>query len=251
MSLFFKLPVVSGDASLPVIPSEDVRRLDNLEDQSYDHWVFTRGVDSLMGRVNGRQLTDQGGSASYTDNHVTLINTAGNALLTDIIDDTPAPIDTFCAVVRFVSDIEFQMIFGNIGDDNGGSAYTDNTGAKIVTNYRGSTQGVMELSSSAPEVGKWYFVASARDFSDTNNMRRTALLGGESPVESVFSVAGEYSNSDTPIGLGNPRYTNVNLPASTLDFAEFIAFDHALTASELTAVYQRSQTRMSELGIAI
>lgn len=249
MHLFTRLPIsVSGP--LPVIPDADITYLTGYEPDSYDHWVFDSGsANSLVGLNRQRPLTAQApGAIVYSDRYLTLSSAVGNGLMSGLEDVAQAKY-TMCAVVREPAPqgTGVKTIFGTYAAANNQTVLSvASPNRKAYVNYSGLPQAAMEPVVAA---GTWYFVATSLDFGPGTSSAHSlkSMVGGSSPVS--LAGTGAHTPSGLKLTLGNGWYGAG--AAGTLQFAEFILYDRALSAAELQAVYVRSKGRMAASGITV
>lgn len=254
MSLFTRLPVTISNQTLPLVSEADVQYLVDYEPTSYDHWIFDKGgVAGLTGRNQGKLLTPQSDAPAYSGAHLTLNTASGKALLTDL-EDSAAPQDTICAIFRPQVSAGMHFPFGCLGEtgnNTGGGPYLQGTepSRNIFLTYRINVASA--VNTGVPVAGgNWYFLAVSRNFAAGAGAKAlTMLLGGQSPY--VLSNSLLYGRAASPRkqALGNPYYAAAG--AGSMDFAEFVVFNKALSAAELAAVYARSKARMAARGITV
>ena len=251
MNLFTILPIVAPAGSFPTISPSDIEYFVDYEVDSYDHWIFNKGgVANLTGLKQAKVLTAQA-TPTYSSNYLTISTLSSNALLTDLPNESSTQVDTVCAVVRLATvGAGIQVLLGSLGPTtdtpplNGGGLFVD-TGASYTT-YRGVTSSASAGNSLS--AGAWYFVAVSRTFSGSTKYVRT-LIGGGSVVEQ--SSAGPYQPAlaGRKIACGNAYYNSVI--TNTMDFAEFVVFQTAMTSSELLSLYTRRKSQMAVIGITV
>lgn len=251
-NLFTMLPFSVSNPALPVIPSTDFERLSELEAGAYEHWIFDNGAASLSGGVNGRMLTAQSDPATFSDSYLSIPSNEGKALLTDmgeVVDQK----DTICVVFRYSTTTGVVIPFGALAKTadaalGGGCPYIANAGRDILLQYRPTNINSIDTGKDAP-ASTWQFLAVSRDMASGGIVR--TLLGGQSQHSVTVSNVAAYipAGSGRKIGLGSAYYNAVT--GVTLDFAEAVVFDRALSASELDDVYLRAKARMAERGITV
>jgi len=248
MPLFVMLPISVADPSLPVVPLADIDYMSDYDPTSYDHWIFRTGdAQSLTGLNKAKTLALQGDAPGYGANYITLPSAAGDALLTDMQDNANAT-DTLCVVARFSAPANtgINVFAGNLNSTQGGAVFASGAepGRAAYITERGAYSSTPLGATMTHDT--WYFLAAARDFSSAQVLR--GLVGGAAGVESNAS-AGAYAPADGPIGLGNVQFaSNAN---NTIDVAEFIVYDRALSLPDLAAVYAASKQRMAAIGIPV
>lgn len=243
MSLFSVLPITVNDPTLPVLQMADVNAFDGLEFSAFDHWIFDEGsAAGLTGKRNALALTPLGTSPTYSSNYITMSTATGKGLASTLIDDGRNW--TGCAVVRTASS-GTQLLFGTMGSSTGGSPFFSGADPnhKLFNTFRGMLSSD-DTGQVAPTGSYWYFVACSLD-ADGKSVK--TLVGGG--AGDVSTSATSYVSSGNAIALGNGYYTTGS--AANMDFAEFILFDRALNAADLTAIYNRSKARLAERGITV
>lgn len=251
-NLFTMLPFLVSNPTLPVIPSMDFERLSELEAGAYEHWIFDNGAASLSGGVNGRILTAQSDPATFSDSYLSISGNEGKALLTDM-GEVAGQKDTICVVFRYSTVTGITIPFGALARSaeaalGGGCPYILNESRGLFLQYRGSNVASVDTGYDAP-ANTWHFLAVSRDMASGGAVR--TLLSGHPQHSVTVSNVGAYvpAVSGRKIGLGAAYYNSAI--GSTLDFAEAVVFDRALSASDLADVYARAKARMAKRGITV
>lgn len=251
-SLFTMLPFSVSNPALPVIPGADFERLSELEVGAYEHWLFDNGAASLYGGLNGRALTAQSDPATFSDSYLSISGNEGKALLTDM-GEVAGQKDTICVVFRYSTTSGVVIPFGSLAKTaeaalGGGCPYIANAGRDILLQYRPTNINSIDTGKDAP-ASTWLFMAVSRDMA-TDGVVRT-LVGGQTQHSITVTNVAAYipAGSGRKIGLGSAYYNAAT--GVTLDFAEAVLFDRALSAAELTDVYTRAKARMAERGITV
>lgn len=246
--IFTMLPISVNNSSLPVIPTADIERLYPYEVAAYGHWYLGGSAASLTDRVNGRALTLQSDGVTYPNAAYLSMNGAqGKDILTDV-EETATIADTIAMVVRRTSG-SLAMVFGTLSAStdtpvNGFSPFFS-SGDSVWTRANGMNTGI-NTGLIAPS-SQWLFIATSRDFAAASRPNKL-LVGGSAIYERTDSGDFEPAPSPRKIAIGSAYY---NVGANTMDVAEFIYFNRAMTAAELANVYARSKARMASVGITV
>lgn len=241
MTAFIKLPITVNDPSLPVIPAASVRRFSREDEaSSFDHWIFDTGdAAGLTGRTSGTLLTPEGTGATYGANFVTINPATGNGLRSTLMD---ARKQTVCAVVRPNNSPATLHIAGSRNTTAGSQL----TFTSSLANLTAAQTPVFGNSLAGPfSAGAWYFVA----LSESDALGTTTQIIHASGGSAVFTGGSLKTLTGAGIALGNSGASLTT--GGTISAAEFILFDRALSAAELSAVYTRSKARMAERGITV
>lgn len=253
-NLFTILPFSAGNQSLPLIPSTDYKRLSDLEISAYDHWIFDKGgASNLSGSVNGKLLTAQSSSPSYSSNYLSILSDQGKGLLTDL-GEVATQTDTICVVFRYASSTGIIVPFGSLSTTpeaslGGGSPYLANAARDVLLQYRGTSASSTDTGKDLPS-GSWHFLAVSRNLAAGGSIR--TLVGGQVANEVTLTAQSAYipaGNGSRKIALGSAYYNAV--AGVNLDFAEAVIFNRQLSATEMAGVYDRAKARMSARGITV
>lgn len=254
MNLFTILPVDSGSTIASPDPA-DVEYLTAYEPDAYAHWSFQGASDAVLTAqgTSGRELTLQGDAPAYGADYLGLNMLEGNALLPDL-EETALATDTWVAVIR-LSDPGLLVLGGTLetGPD-GGSLFVGNAPRKLYSTNRGNSIAITESVANAGVIADdtWTFVAMARDFAGATKRVRQAL--GAEVVETIGLPGVVYlPNIGAKLALGHAYYDNGSPGGQdvTMDVAEFILYDRALSAEQLVALYNRRKAKLATLGIAV
>lgn len=249
MSYFIRLPVSVEGAVLPKVPSRDVQRLvPEGEYGCYGHWIFDRGVDSLVDIVNERSLTQVGSVVEWNNEYVAIGQTNGNALRSDWLD---AANQTQVVVFSRFGGGQLVIAGTRATGEAGSSLYM---GAGPTPAATAVAVATTPANSPAPidiglpnEGGGWHFAAlsesNAPAAGDTTNI---LFADGQSTTV----TGADKSTHNGGVGVGNLR-TVQSSTGRRLYVAEYIVFPYGLTSQELSAVYERSKKRMRERGIMV
>lgn len=243
MNLFTRLPISVDDPTLPVLDFADVQYLVEYEPEAYGHWIFDKGDSSALASVSSDKVLTQQGASIYSDKFLSMSNSAGNALVTDIADKAN-PADTYCMVVRNPNITTARMLLGIMAAESGKGwgLFVGPSGTLHSRHYTGS-----DYDSTVPcALNAWMFVAIARNQPGST---RIHYVGGQAPVT---QAAGLYTPTaaDVPVRLGNGYYSS-STNSAAIDYAEFIAFDTALGIADLDVLYARTKARMAARGITV
>lgn len=247
MNLFTRLPLTLNAPTMPLIPEADVDYFVPYEPLAYEHWIFNKGDSSgLIGLKAGSLLTAQSDAPTYDVKHLTLSSYYGKALLTGL-EETATIEDTIAVVFRpGVLSSSLKLPFGTLGSAAGGSPFIGSNGQMYAT-YRGINNS---LSYGAPlSADSWYFAAVSRNFSGASKAFKL-LIGGTQVVETYTSNSYIPAPVGRKIALGNGYYSS-SVSNNTYDFAEFIVFPKAMSATELQALYERRKAKMVTSGINV
>lgn len=242
----------SGGSNTEPVPSV-------LETGSLAHWLFGYENTSLTSRVSDRSLTPQS-MPEFNQNYISL-PAWGGALISDIPESGEY---TVCSVVRLPSQgtqTDCVVIYGTQDgyaerddDDttytgNQLSLFSDRTDRRWVrskiSGYRATSR---RYPTTQPPVGQWLFVT------------HVVKLTGEGERYQVISIGADYQKlreADTDrlilsgrnFAVGNAYCDIAMFKTKSLDVAECIYFDHALSSQEIKSVYLNSRQRMAERSI--
>lgn len=258
--LFFKAENFTSNRSLPRLSNVEPL-LPNYEFESYGHWVFTSSSESLVDKVNFRNLTLQSGAVvqpTYSDTGVTVSTAVGNALLSDLADTSSQNI-TMTAVVR-CNVTALSILLGNLVPSNntsssGLSAFVSTNKAYLTVKPTAATgaatNGISSLTPSASiNQTSNFFIGISVDKSTKKGIIFVSQGNTESSIDSVYSSS-TYASSANKLAIGNSVYSSSNVTSNTATFAEAVIFDKALTLTEIQAVANRAKSRMSSRGITV
>lgn len=250
---FMRMPFSVSNPNLPVIPPGDIDPLDKtVEAGADDHWIFGSSAESLTGLSTGRSLDVVVGSASYSENFVSLSGPSGTALVSNIFESS-SQTDTICAVMRLPQiNALRRVLFGTLSDSSAsifgcGPFLSTDAAGKVYVNARTIT-GLNYDTGTSISSGEWFFMALSRDFSGPDKTIRYVLNDGF-PIENQGSGS-SYLPAPAPNGIavGGAYYDSA---ATAGDYAEFIVIPRAMNAAELQALYQRRKGVMASRGIHI
>lgn len=247
--LFTMLPFSVPNPALPVIPSADFERLGpNLEYDAYGHWLLGDSSASLADVVNGRALTVQSDGVTYPDaTYLSMNGAQGKGILTDV-EETADIADTIAMVVRRTTG-SLGMFFGTLSPSSetptNGSSPFFSSGDSVWTRTNGMNSGANTGRTAA--MNEWLFIATTRDFAAPSRPNKV-LVGGQAIYERTDSGTFQPAPSPRKIAIGSAYY---NSGTNTMDVAEFIYFNRAMSAFEMAELYARSKARMAERGITV
>lgn len=248
--IFTMLPFSVSNAALPVIPGADIERLYPYEADAYGHWLFGGSSASLTDQVNGRSLTVQSDGVSYPDAaYLSMSGAQGKGILTDI-EETATIADTIAIVVRRTVSGPIGMIFGSLSPstDTPTSGFSPffSPGDSIWVRANGLNTSSNTGLTDAQDT--WHFIATSRDFAVASHPSKV-LVGGQAIYERT-DASGTFEPAPPPrkIAIGSAYYNASNL---TMDVAEFMYFDRAMSAAELTDLYARSKARQAARGVTV
>lgn len=255
--LLFQTDFISGRTDLPKVQNiEDIIYVETYEKDAYDHWLFGKDSSSLVGKVHGRQLTLQAGATVqpvYGANSVTLAAKNGSALLTDLVDTSAQNMTLSVVAKASVAANELAIIMGNLVP----TSYTQSSGLGIfaiaekgyVTVKPLTAAGTGGANSITPgndiDQTDYFFLAASINKSAKTVIIYAERLGAGASNQTIWGSA--YEASSNKIAIGNGFYSSTS--TGTLNFAEAIAFDKALTLPDLQGVAKRSKPRMKNRGI--
>ncbi|MFY5418704.1 hypothetical protein ACOUDP_03980 [Acinetobacter baumannii] len=256
--LFFKAENFVSDRALPVL--NDVGPIvPNLENNSYDHWVFKDSSASLKGVVNGHLLTLQQNAAYmpvFSNSGVTISTAMGNALISDIVDSSDQSI-TMAAVVK-CNTIALSILLGNLVPSNSttssglsGFASGGKTYLTVKPTTLGGPGGISSLAcpSNISQTSN-FFIAISVDKVTKQGIIFTKQADIETSNETTYTAA-TYDASLNNHALGNSAYSGQNTLTNLATFAEAIFFNKALNMTELQGLATRSKSRMADRGIIL
>ena len=225
-------------SDLPKIAVNNLTDIDDIETDAYGHWIFANDATSLVDKVNNRNLTLQSGATvqpTYSADHISLATKNGNALLTGLNDSLSA--FTQIAVVQPESS-GLTVLLGNLGttsNPQGIGVFT--TSGKI---YLTSRTGVSSLDIGLNlDMTKPVLVGYSLD-KTASIINFIAMQNGVTYAKTIAS--GAFVEANTELAVGNSRYTSTSTNYSK--YYEAIAYNKALTLSELEAVAVRSKNRL-------
>ena len=245
------MPFVSTASGLPVVPEEDLVPFADYEVNAREHWIFGGGEQSLVGVVNGSPLTPQGSAHTFTATSVQVPG-FGGALVSPFPDDVISR--TFAAVVKRpvqgTDTSKMGVYWGNRAGSAGGlmfyayvlsSGGAVSTSASTVSGTRNA--GTVRYNDAGVSDGEWAFILFSETESDFVSQINGVQESGDLDRPRTLSV--------NNWALGNAYYNTTNYRELPLEFAEWIAFDNAMTAPEAMAAYQRAKARCARRGITI
>lgn len=233
-----------------------------LETSAVGHWLFGRETTSFKSRVSNRLLAPQS-TPAFNGNYLTTAAWNGG-LISDIPD---AGEYTVCAVVRVpqqTAESDCVVIYGtqngySLRDDD--DTYTGNQLSMFSdrdTPYqrrwlRSKISGYCGTSRDYPTfpapVGEWLFVAHVVKLTGSGERYQVMQIGDGKWQELREADSNRLILSGRNVAVGNAYCDVAKFKTKGLEIAEFIYFDHALTASEVENVYNNSQVRMAERAI--
>lgn len=241
-----------GGGSVEPVPSV-------LESSAAAHWLFGYESTSYTSRVGYKTLTPQA-APEFNNNYIS-ISAWGGALMTDIPD---AGEYTVCAVVRVPEQAPLTDCVVIYGTQNGYSLRDDDdtyTGNQLSmfsdrddrrwlrvknSGYRGTSRHYPTLQ---PPVGQWLFISHVVKLEGSGLRYQAISVGGEEYQMLREADADRLMLSGRNIAIGNGWCDNAMFKTKNLDIAEFIYFDHSLSAQQVQAVYHNSRQRMAERAL--
>ncbi|EPC9411502.1 hypothetical protein ACR3SC_000597 [Klebsiella variicola] len=241
-----------GGGSVEPVPSV-------LESSAAAHWLFGYESTSYTSRVGYKTLTPQA-APEFNNNYIS-ISAWGGALMTDIPD---AGEYTVCAVVRVPEQAPLTDCVVIYGTQNGYSLRDDDdtyTGNQLSmfsdrddrrwlrvknSGYRGTSRHYPTLQ---PPVGQWLFISHVVKLEGSGLRYQAISVGGEEYQLLREADADRLILSGRNIAIGNGWCDNAMFKTKNLDIAEFIYFDHSLSAQQVQAVYHNSRQRMAERAL--
>lgn len=241
-----------GGGSVEPVPSV-------LESSAAAHWLFGYESTSYTSRVGYKTLTPQA-APEFNNNYIS-ISAWGGALMTDIPD---AGEYTVCAVVRVPEQAPLTDCVVIYGTQNGYSLRDDDdtyTGSQLSmfsdrddrrwlrvknSGYRGTSRHYPTLQ---PPVGQWLFISHVVKLEGSGLRYQAISVGGEEYQMLREADADRLILSGRNIAIGNGWCDNAMFKTKNLDIAEFIYFDHSLSAQQVQAVYHNSRQRMAERAL--
>lgn len=241
-----------GGGSVEPVPSV-------LESSAAAHWLFGYESTSYTSRVGYKTLTPQA-APEFNNNYIS-ISAWGGALMTDIPD---AGEYTVCAVVRVPEQAPLTDCVVIYGTQNGYSLRDDDdtyTGNQLSmfsdrddrrwlrvknSGYRGTSRHYPTLQ---PPVGQWLFISHVVKLEGSGLRYQAISVGGEEYQMLREADADRLILSGRNIAIGNGWCDNAMFKTKNLDIAEFIYFDHSLSAQQVQAVYHNSRQRMAERAL--
>jgi len=226
-----------------------------VETSAWEHWNLKTNSTSLTGlTVNARVLTPVGTGAAITFDAKAAITTAGLASMINGLQSTfPDQLGMTIAMVfkrpPEVS-LDYHLFAGtcNLNTEVGVGVYgysNNPPGYFISSGFSVAIVNTLNVfySAAAKFVGDWCFVAY-RD----NAGKHGAVLGGGGPL--VENPTARSGLSGRNIGFGN-CYAPFTTCDNSLEIAEAIIYNSALTEDQIRQLYLRSKTRMAVKGISI
>ena len=253
----FVMPFVATTPGLPTVAPGDLVPYADYETSALEHWVFGGDSTSLVGLVNGRQLTPQSSMPSFSSVSLTLPG-QGEALISDI-DDTHAR--TFFAVVRRPvqgAQSDRGVYWGNRGfsasfPHDGGiiaqaNFFSVSAGGSVNTVYsdiNGSSRSTSSLTynNAGVDVGDWAFILVSESIDGFIVQINSTQAPGSATVERALAPV--------PYALGNAYYNNPDWKSLSLEFDEWGCVDGTADSAEATALYNRAKARCARRGITV
>jgi hypothetical protein len=228
---------------------------DGCESLAARHWLLGADNPTMADGKSSAVLTQAtaGASGAPTNNGAGtsgspwfLSTAAGQktGLSTDIIDDGTAR--TIIVVARWSNAAGGVFLFGDFDATAGIGASATSAGTVVGINARPTNDNSIATPITP---GTWYFVALSLNPGTARFDAINHLLNGALTFKTAASAYTAPSPSRA-LGLGDNRYNNSAFALSG-DFAEFIIFNSALSQAEMSAVYDRSKTRLSTRGITL
>lgn len=245
MSLFNIIPVSSADIRLTSIAADKIRFYGKLESESYAHWVFSGSNPLTSINEQPKLLTEQNPATNvYNSNFMTISTIKSRGLVSDRMTSLSPDQYTIAAVFRRPTLTPNNIaIYGNLGTDKGGSLLCNET--IYFESYKNFSSAI--ITGGTPEAAQWVFAASSFNLHSGGQELKT--LHGGVPINTRAS-SGPYI-PNTSVGLGLGSVSDYNSANTSLDVAEFIIFNKALTDEELQGLYSRSKGRMATQGITV
>ena len=230
-----------------------------LEADAVGHWLFGREATSYGSRVGTKELVPQA-TPSFNGNYITTLPWGG-ALVSDIPD---AGEYTVCAVVRVPAQSPETDCVVVYGTQNGYSLRDDDdtyTGNQLslfsdrdtrrwirskISGYRGTSR---QYPTMQPPVGEWIFVSHVVRLTGTGKRYQAIVVGDGYFQELREADMDRLILSGRNVAVGNAYCDVAAFKTKGLDIAEFIYFDHALSAEDVRNVYVNSRIRMAERSI--
>ncbi|HDV0261552.1 TPA: hypothetical protein RHH07_002583, partial [Klebsiella pneumoniae] len=100
-----------------------------------------------------------------------------------------------------------------------------------------------------PPVGQWLFISHVVKLEGSGLRYQAISVGGEEYQMLREADADRLILSGRNIAIGNGWCDNAMFKTKNLDIAEFIYFDHSLSAQQVQAVYHNSRQRMAERAL--
>lgn len=246
--LFFKATGFTSGRDLPAL-SKVEPLIPNVENKAFGHWIFGGDELSLIDVVNQRSLTLQGGATTqpvYADSSVTIPTIPGNALLSDLNDESSQSL-TLCAVVKCSSTV-LSILLGNLvpsgsTESSGLGAFASDGKAYLTLRPQaGSAAGGIGSLTPAGNIVQTnnFFIAVSVDKSTKKGIVYAQQSGAELNNEVLYTAA-SYQSSLNKIAIGNVAYTGA---AGSATYSEAIIFNKALNLAEIKAVALRSKERL-------
>ncbi|QPL54819.1 hypothetical protein [Vibrio navarrensis] len=256
--------VVVDNPELPVL--DGFRRITEnnvFETDSWGHWILggsePDSIRDLSG--NGNNLTVMFGQPELGANYA-------KVGFSDVYDTGHKLGKAHTFVVVFKQDkskgSSGGLVFGNFGRSSStyrldryglpiiGCSSVYVSGDRICGNSSYSSPYLASVGTinddAAGNSEQWFFAAYSLDGESKARMVNT-IRGVNNPLEISTPGGGVNTETNHPVGIGNPNY-DTNLMNDSL-VAEAILFDRALTAEEMVSVYDRSRQRMALRGIVI
>ena len=229
---------------LPKVASiNDLINAEKYETGAWGHWIFADNSTSLADKVNNRNLTLQSGATvqpTYSADYISLATKSGNALLTGLNDSLSA--FTQIVVVQPQS-TELTVLLGNLGtisNQQGIGIFTSSSKVYLTSRTAVSSWDVGLNLDMAKPVLIGYSLDKTASTINFIAMQNDIMYTKTSP-------SGTFVAANTELAVGNSRYTSSS--TNYIKYYESIAYNKALTLSELQAVATRSKTRLEHRGI--
>lgn len=233
-------------AQLPKIQTTDLFYVEKYETDAYGHWVFGSDTSSLVDKVNARTLTLQEGAVvqpTFGDNYVRLGAAKGQALLTNLNDDTNTQYTV--SAVALPEDTALRILLGTLGGleaPTGAGVFTSAGAAYLTIRPTGDSL----KSEIVLEAGKPVFLS----FSVNLTTGLVNLVAMQNNITYEKTLTRAQTAAGTPIALGNSRYaTSASYNTLRNKFYEMIVHNRALTISEMKDVAFNVAERQRNRGV--
>lgn len=204
------------------------------------HWLLNVDNAGYFDSSTGKELTETNLAPTVNNTYLTLGDADFNGLESDIVDSQE---QTICVVYRAIDAADSFIVGGtleNTGSGGGSAIFANGTGdlRYIIRQYPAFT------ATDFVVAGEWRFAALAE-----SNMQNFFLGHLNAPLKNR-GLLGNKDVSTQGIAVGNSYY-NVTAFKSAIDVAEFIVFDRALSADQIADVYERTVTRLGNIGLIV
>lgn len=223
--------------------------LDPIPENAYGHWIFDSTSASVLTDIkNGKLLTAQDASPTYSLSGVTVNTAVGKALKTDFVSDVA---NNFTLAGSVKPSTVTGSLISLFGDFNNSGATSSAFGLAIINGYfaifcRVNTVNSFKITTIPAVVGENVF-ASLSVNKATKEVEAKIMKAGTIYTDSVTYSATTTAGTQ-PLAIGNTQYTSST--AVDIKLSEFILFNSALSATDAEALLNRMKARAADRVIS-